>query len=106
MPYISEHRRQLVTTQPEPKHGVAEPLGAGELVYQLTVVIEQYREIHGTKFATINDIRGALDSTKDEFNRQIAHPYEDEKLQQNGDVYDRSGTRRPAWLESELQSVR
>lgn len=87
MPYIAPHRRQLVTTQPEPKHGVAEPISPGELVYQLTAVIEQYREQRGTNFTTINDIRGALDSTKDEFNRRVAHPYEDRKLEENGDVY-------------------
>lgn len=87
MPYIAEYRRPLVTTQPEAPHGVNQALSMGELTYQLTVVIEQYRKIHGTTFQTIGEIRGALDSAKDEFNRRVAHPYEDDKCEANGDVY-------------------
>lgn len=72
---------------PQPKQGTAHTLNAGELTYLLTVCVEQYRADHGTKFQTFAEIRGALDSAKDEFNRRVAHPYEDTKLEQNGDCY-------------------
>lgn len=92
MPYITPQRRGLVVTQQPPDQGVNEPLNVGELTYQLTVVIEEYRRIHGLRFQTIADIRAALDSAKDEFNRRVAHPYEDLKLAANGDCYANGGS--------------
>jgi hypothetical protein len=38
-------------------------------------------------YQSINDVLGALEGAKLEFYRRIAAPYEDTKIQENGDVY-------------------
>lgn len=77
MPYIERMRR-----------GVDRPLSVGELTYVLTATIEQYRKDHGTSFQTLAEIVGALEQTKDEFQRRVVHRYEDKKIIENGDVYE------------------
>lgn len=79
MPYIKQDRRQQVmTTGPET---------SGELNYTLTVVIRAYMRDKGKSYATMNDIVGALESCKAEFQRRVVAPYEDGKIKTNGDVY-------------------
>lgn len=87
MPYIAPARRALVVTQAAPRQGANEPLNAGELTWQLTRVIEEYRRLHGDRFQTFSDIIGALEGTKVEFSRRILAPYEDAKRILNGDAF-------------------
>lgn len=87
MPYITKHRRGLVVTQPAPRQGVNKPLDAGELTFQLTHVIEEYRRLKGDRFQTFSDIIGALEATKAEAYRRVVTPYEVGKCVLNGDVY-------------------
>jgi hypothetical protein len=80
MPYIKQEERRrlaawLVADSP------------GELNYVLTRSVLAYLELHGLSYHTINDIVGALEQAKDEFQRRIVHPYEDVKKEENGDVY-------------------
>jgi hypothetical protein len=82
MPYIKQERRTAVRFR---LHEDAE--NAGELNYQLTDVVLQYLYSHGLRYQIINDIIGALESAKAEFQRRIVAPYEDQKLKENGDVY-------------------
>jgi hypothetical protein len=84
MPYINdrEGRRELV----EPLS--AEAANAGELNFQVTCLVRDYLRIHGLSYQTCNDIVGALDNAKDEFKRRIQNPYEDRKIEENGDVYE------------------
>jgi hypothetical protein len=35
----------------------------------------------------VNDVVGALDGAKAEFQRRVVAPYEDKKIRENGDVY-------------------
>lgn len=81
MPYIPQVRRPAVTPYARPA------LTAGELNYQLTVLIRNYLEKNGRKYATCNDIIGALDAAKMEFYRRVVSKLEDEKIVENGDVY-------------------
>jgi len=78
MPYVKEERRGL-------------PIGfaseAGDLNYHLTMKCLEYLKVKGLKYQTINDIVGALEGAKQEFYRRVAAPYEDTKIQENGDVY-------------------
>jgi len=60
---------------------------SGVLNYQLTIVILEYLRVHGLKYKTCNDIVGALDNCKHEFQRQAQDSYEDEKAAENGNVY-------------------
>lgn len=69
------------------------PKNSGELNYVLTTVILAYLGDKGIRYATMNDIVGALDSAKAEFQRRVVNPYEAQKAydvaSQNGDPYDR-----------------
>jgi hypothetical protein len=47
----------------------------------------QYVSDHDLSYRTINDVLGALEGAKLEFYRRVAAPYEDQKIQENGDVY-------------------
>jgi hypothetical protein len=80
MPYIEHSERAGVMA-------TAQILNAGQLNYALTMVILGYLKDHGKSYQTCNDIVGALDNAKDEFRRRIQHPYEDTKIEANGDVY-------------------
>jgi len=79
MPYILKERRNAVL-----RDG---PDNSGELNYALTLVIRSYLQRHGKRYATMNDIVGALDSCKAEFQRRVVAPYEDTKIKENGDCY-------------------
>ena len=79
MPYISPGDRAWET--------LVTPLGAGQLCYALTKQVLDYRLRHGTSFATFAEILAALEATKLELYRRVITPYEDQKCQENGDVY-------------------
>lgn len=81
MPYIKGYERESY----EP-HGPAANT-PGTLNFQITVLINKYLERHELCYDTINDIVGAIEGAKLEFYRRVAAPYEDEKIQENGDVY-------------------
>ena len=80
LPYIKQQRRQDLILG-------AHAQNAGELNYAFTVWITDYVKQHGLSYQTINDVVGALEGAKLEFYARVARPYEDTKIQQNGDVY-------------------
>lgn len=80
MPYIEKSRRPMVL-----RDG---PGTAGELNYALTLVIRSYLKAKGLQYQTCNDIVGALEGCKVEFQRRVVAPYEDSKIKANGDVYE------------------
>lgn len=80
MPYITPDRRIAVDS------GVP-PQSPGELNYSLTRTVLAYLSEHGTSYQTINDIVGALEGCKAEFQRRVVSNYETEKAAVNGDVY-------------------
>lgn len=81
MPYITQGRRA------ELDRGFDEPRTAGELNYVLTREIRNYWGRSVKNYQIINDIIGALEGAKAEFQRRIVVPYEDIKILENGDVY-------------------
>ncbi len=81
MPYIKQSLRSDMDEDIRPAEH------PGELNYQLTQVILAYLEENGLRYHIINDIIGALEQAKDEFRRRVVHPYEDQKKNENGDVY-------------------
>ena len=80
MPYIKEEDRGLV----EQKGARV----AGELNYRFTCEIVQFLRDRPLSYALINDVLGALEGAKLEFVRRIVNPYEDKKIEENGDVYN------------------
>lgn len=59
----------------------------GELNYLITKIIQDYVHDHGKSYSVINEIVGVLECAKLEFYRRLAAPYEDKKIEENGDVY-------------------
>ena len=80
MPYIKQQDKDAL------RHRPAET--PGELNYSITTIAQAYIHTHGLSYKNINDVLGALEGAKLEFYRRIAAPYEDEKMKENGDVYD------------------
>jgi hypothetical protein len=74
---------------------------SGDLNYLLTITAVAYLRQHGTRYATMNDIVGALEGAKLEFVRRVVSPYECQKAfdvgqqidswERTGDPYDRKG---------------
>lgn len=87
MPYINYDRRAGLI----PYEQADIPDTAGELNFVLTAHIIEYVEKHGLSYKIINDVLGALDGASKEFYRRVAVPYEDNKIKENGDVYESIG---------------
>jgi len=79
MPYITRDKRPLARTH---------PVTAGELNYAITELLLSYIRFKTLSYQTINDIVGALAGAQMEFYRRVAVPYENGKIEQNGDVYE------------------
>ena len=88
MPYIPADDRDLLT----PRTNMFAD-SAGELNFQITQLVIEYLNYNGLSYQICNDIVGALDGAKAEFQRRVVGPYEDRKIAENGDVYpaDRAG---------------
>lgn len=88
MPYIKQEDRDRLQTEsfghdlflPKPKN-------CGELNYIFTLLsLEYFSRPEGGNYQAINDIIGALEGCKAEFQRRVVAPYENKKIDQNGDV--------------------
>lgn len=64
------------------------PENAGELNFLVSTFIANYIRTKGLKYANINEMVGALECAKLELNRVIIGPYEDQKILENGGVYN------------------
>ena len=60
---------------------------AGELKYALTRLMVLYLEDKTKNSQTINDCIGALEGCKLEFYRRVVVPYENKRIEKNGDVF-------------------
>ena len=81
MPYIKpEVREQLVESD-------VVPLNGGEINFLVTAIVNSFLMHKGLSYAAINEAVGALECAKQELYRRVAAPYEDTKIQTNGDVY-------------------
>lgn len=82
MPYIKPERRRPIALGTEP------PITAGELNFAVTTIVQRFTAARGgVSYQVINDALGALEGAKQEFYRRVAAPYENRKIQENGDVY-------------------
>jgi hypothetical protein len=64
------------------------PNSAGELNYVISSLVDEYLQEYGKNYTNINEVIGVLECAKLELYRRVAAPYEDDKIDQNGDVYD------------------
>ncbi len=80
MPYVKpENRASLAEGKPMS--------GPGDLNYMITMLIRRYWVNSNRRYQDINDILGALSGASLEFYRRVAVQYEEEKIEQNGDVW-------------------
>ncbi len=91
MPYIPQEDRinidyslNLLKTH----LGMDEDLPVGKLNYIISTLINHLLEIHGTTYTLGNNLVGVLECAKQELYRRILIPYEDAKIELNGDVYE------------------
>lgn len=81
MPYIKLDRRGEF------------PESAGELNYVITGYCLRYLDERARQmgepcgYQELNEVIGVLEAAKLEFYRRLVSPYEDRKIQENGDVY-------------------
>lgn len=96
MPYIKKEDRKKFTIKSSeiPSNSgidLIEYLGdlisnAGDFNYVVTKLAHTYIENEGTNYQHMNDILGALEGAKLELYRRKIGPYEDIKIDENGDV--------------------
>ncbi len=81
MPYLTDAQKEEVALRG--------PKTPGQLNYAITLLlIEYWRQRCHSGYTGLNDIIGALESSKQEFYRRIVVPYEEKKRAENGDVYE------------------
>jgi len=80
MPYISPARRERIAAGDKPRN-------SGELNYVISMAVKDFLAT-GYGYSDINDAIGALEGAKLELYRRIAAPYEDNKVVENGDIYE------------------
>ena len=88
MPYIIKHDREFFHPISEFESGM-KTAGPGWLNFQITKLCDDYlkHEDRGKNYGNINEVIGVLECAKLEFYRRVAAPYEDTKIEANGDVY-------------------
>ena len=91
MPYISQEKRMLLAP---PLASLAAGVfveesknQAGVLNYCISALLNEVLKTNGISYRNINELIGVLECAKLELYRRVASPYEDEKIQSNGDVY-------------------
>lgn len=78
MPYIKESLRE---------GAFDEGTTPGELNYSFTQMALAYIRRTKEDYQHYNDVIGALEACKLEFYRRLVAPYEDKKIEENGDVF-------------------
>jgi hypothetical protein len=83
MPYIEQADRKPYTDVLDQLPRIT---SVGDLNFVLTTIYLRYFNGVGG-YGRINDVIGAIESSKLEFYRRVAVPFENEKIIVNGDVY-------------------
>lgn len=84
MPYITKEQRAELDL---PLAKVAWSITTlGELNYAMTVLAREFVS-GGGHYEELNAVHGTFHSAAAEFYRRVVAPYEDAKIEENGDVY-------------------
>ena len=89
MPYIANEDREPLLDKLLYK-GTPDAENAGELNFILSFLVTSYVAKHGLKYQVLNDVVGALEGCKAEFQRRLVNPYEDKKIAENSDLFNYS----------------
>lgn len=79
MPYIDSYRRWALECSNKPE-------SAGELNFVITKHLVDYLG-EDPSYYQFNEVIGVLECAKQEIYRRMIVPYEDKKMEENGDVY-------------------
>ena len=86
-----EPARQARYAEAETKARLAAKLAdstpGGDINYIVTRLLTHWIEARGVSYTVIADVVGVLETAKLELYRRVAGPYEDRKIEENGDVY-------------------
>lgn len=85
MPYIIQEDRYAIDLYIS--HILDLNLNEGQLNYVITKLLNSYIGKNGLSYSNLNSLIGVLECAKMELYRRILSPYEDIKINQNGDVY-------------------
>ena len=92
MPYVDQgSRARLEGIVHAYESALPADVTPGELNYLITRLLQAFLRRRGLSYQSLNDVRGALDNCASEFYRRVAAPYEDRKIEANGDVFDTPG---------------
>jgi hypothetical protein len=84
MPYIKEERRlRLNESIMRLGERIKEP---GELNYVFYCLAREYVKKFGLSYKILNEVIGVFAACKAEFIRRVVSPYEDKKIEENGDI--------------------
>ena len=84
MPYISKYVREAIDPHIDP---LSENIRTvGDLNYVITRLAMQYLQGVGISYGNIAGVIGTIRLTADELIRRVVNPYEDKKINENGDV--------------------
>lgn len=90
MPYIKLQDKEVLNSLLEETLKLVSKPGfctAGDLNYIFTMFAQSYLKGSGLNYNSLNTIVGVFESAKAEFQRRVVVPYEDGKIEENGDVY-------------------
>lgn len=88
MPYIKqERRRDFEESIVDLTQAFGTDVEPGDLNYVITRLVGAYVDIRGEKYATYASVTGVVENVKSELYRRLIGPFEDRKLQQNGDAF-------------------
>lgn len=86
MPYIKQEFRPAIE---EKAKALIESINcAGDMNFAFTVIAREFAKKKKISYATFNEIVGAFECCKLELYRRAIAPYEDKKIEENGDVFD------------------
>lgn len=92
MPYIKQEARSKIIHALEELAFTIKDAGfsveemPGVLNYVISSLLNLMRPEKGWNYYSINNTRGLIGCVGDEFYRRVAAPYEDIKIQENGDI--------------------
>ena len=90
MPYITQSKREEISPYIKDLLSYidnADTITSGHLNYIITLIIKHIYN-RNISYQSANDIVGALEGAKAEFQRRMLAPLENSKIKENGDVYD------------------
>ncbi len=95
MPYITQNKREEIIEKDDVfgdgeifHRIVMEHIDKpGELNYAITEMLINYLNRKGVSYTNMNEVIGVLECAKLELYRRMTAPYEDTKIEENGDVY-------------------